>query len=109
MNIHEYQAKELLAKYGVPVPAGHAALTVDEAIQADESGVAAAAVCSRSTSTLRPRSTDADPAARGWSPRSVPAVSISTSQAAAYSSGGRVSGTSSAEALKYSRKWSSVI
>ena len=22
MNIHEYQAKELLAKYGVPVPAG---------------------------------------------------------------------------------------
>ena len=25
MNIHEYQAKELLAKYGVPVPAGYAA------------------------------------------------------------------------------------
>ena len=24
MNIHEYQAKELLAKFGVPVPAGHA-------------------------------------------------------------------------------------
>ena len=24
MNIHEYQAKELLAKYGVPVPAGYA-------------------------------------------------------------------------------------
>jgi succinyl-CoA synthetase beta subunit len=34
MNIHEYQAKELLAKYGVPVPAGHAAMTVDEAVQA---------------------------------------------------------------------------
>jgi len=32
MNIHEYQAKELLAKFGVPVPAGHAALTVDEAV-----------------------------------------------------------------------------
>src|SRR3982751_5798465 len=34
MNIHEYQAKELLAKYGVPVPAGHAAMTVDEAVEA---------------------------------------------------------------------------
>ena len=34
MNIHEYQAKELLAKYGVPVPAGHAAMTVEEAVQA---------------------------------------------------------------------------
>jgi len=34
VNIHEYQAKELLAKYGVPVPAGHAALTVDEAVAA---------------------------------------------------------------------------
>ena len=36
MNIHEYQAKELLAKYGVPVPAGYAALTVDEAVAAAE-------------------------------------------------------------------------
>ena len=34
MNIHEYQAKELLAKYGVPVPAGHAAMSVDEAVEA---------------------------------------------------------------------------
>jgi succinyl-CoA synthetase beta subunit len=34
MNIHEYQAKELLAKFGVPVPAGHAALTVAEAVEA---------------------------------------------------------------------------
>ena len=34
MNIHEYQAKELLAKYGAPVPAGFAALTVDEAVAA---------------------------------------------------------------------------
>src|SRR5512142_1066233 len=34
MNIHEYQAKELLAKYGVPVPAGYAAMTVDEAVEA---------------------------------------------------------------------------
>src|SRR3954465_952087 len=33
MNIHEYQAKELLAKYGVPVPAGHAAMSVEEAVE----------------------------------------------------------------------------
>jgi len=34
MNIHEYQAKELLAKFGVPVPAGFAALSVEEAVEA---------------------------------------------------------------------------
>jgi len=34
MNIHEYQAKELLAKYGVPVPEGYAAMSVDEAVEA---------------------------------------------------------------------------
>ncbi|HEX5537473.1 MAG TPA: ADP-forming succinate--CoA ligase subunit beta [Sphingobium sp.] len=34
MNIHEYQAKELLAKYGAPVPAGHSAFSVDEAVAA---------------------------------------------------------------------------
>jgi succinyl-CoA synthetase beta subunit len=34
MNIHEYQAKELLAKYGVAVPKGIAALSVEEAVAA---------------------------------------------------------------------------
>ena len=34
MNIHEYQAKELLATFGVPVPAGHAAMSVEEAVAA---------------------------------------------------------------------------
>ena len=34
MNIHEYQAKELLAKFGVPVPAGFAAMSVEEAVEA---------------------------------------------------------------------------
>ncbi|MES2491794.1 MAG: ADP-forming succinate--CoA ligase subunit beta [Pseudomonadota bacterium] len=34
MNIHEYQAKELLAKYGVGIPAGIATLTVEEAVAA---------------------------------------------------------------------------
>ena len=36
MNIHEYQGKELLAKHGIAVPAGFAALTVDEAVAAAE-------------------------------------------------------------------------
>ncbi|WP_133366403.1 ADP-forming succinate--CoA ligase subunit beta [Qipengyuania sediminis] len=34
MNIHEYQAKELLAKHGLPVPAGIAALSVEQAVDA---------------------------------------------------------------------------
>ena len=34
MNIHEYQAKELLAKFGVPVPSGVAAMSVEEAVAA---------------------------------------------------------------------------
>ena len=34
MNIHEYQAKELLAKFGVAVPKGIAAMTVEEAVAA---------------------------------------------------------------------------
>ena len=33
MKIHEYQAKELLASYGVPVPAGKVAVTADEAYE----------------------------------------------------------------------------
>jgi len=36
MNIHEYQGKQLLAKYGVPVPRGHVAFSVDEAVKAAE-------------------------------------------------------------------------
>ena len=34
MNIHEYQAKELLAKSGIAVPAGYPALSVEEAVAA---------------------------------------------------------------------------
>jgi succinyl-CoA synthetase beta subunit len=34
MNIHEYQAKELLKQYGVAVPEGHVAWTPDEAVAA---------------------------------------------------------------------------
>ena len=33
MNIHEYQAKDLLAKYGVAVPRGGVAYTTDEAVK----------------------------------------------------------------------------
>jgi succinyl-CoA synthetase beta subunit len=43
MKVHEYQAKELLAKYGVPVPRGRVAQTPDEAEAiARELGVAVA-------------------------------------------------------------------
>ncbi len=34
MNIHEYQAKDLLEKYGVAVPKGIPAMSVDEAVKA---------------------------------------------------------------------------
>jgi succinyl-CoA synthetase beta subunit len=34
MKIHEYQAKEILRAYGVPVPRGVAAFTVQEAVEA---------------------------------------------------------------------------
>ena len=34
MNIHEYQAKAVLREFGVVVPRGHAAFTVDEAVKA---------------------------------------------------------------------------
>jgi succinyl-CoA synthetase beta subunit len=34
MNVHEYQAKELLRPYGVPLAKGAPALTVEEAVQA---------------------------------------------------------------------------
>ena len=36
MNIHEYQAKELLRSFGVPTGHGHAAFSVDEAVEAAE-------------------------------------------------------------------------
>ena len=37
MNVHEYQAKELLAQFGVKVPTGIAALTVEDAVAAAKS------------------------------------------------------------------------
>ena len=36
MNIHEYQGKEVLRQYGVAVPKGYVAFTVDEAVAAAE-------------------------------------------------------------------------
>ncbi len=49
MKIHEYQAKQIFARYGVPIPRGHLAMTVDEAEAAatrlaQESGTAVAVV-----------------------------------------------------------------
>jgi len=37
MNFHEYQAKEIFASYGIPVPAGTVARTPDEAVVAAQS------------------------------------------------------------------------
>src|ERR1700757_1850661 len=36
MNIHEHQAKAVLAEFGVPVPRGYPAFSVDEAVAAAE-------------------------------------------------------------------------
>ena len=36
MNIHEHQAKKIFSDYNVPVPRGHVAYTVDEAVEAAE-------------------------------------------------------------------------
>ncbi len=36
MNIHEYQAKELLAKFGIGIPAGYPATSVEEAVAGAE-------------------------------------------------------------------------
>jgi succinyl-CoA synthetase beta subunit len=36
MNIHEYQAKQVLGGFGVPVPRGKAAFTVEDAVKAAE-------------------------------------------------------------------------
>ena len=55
MNIHEYQAKELLAKFGVPVPAGFAALTVEEAVAAAEEAARAALCREGADPRRRPR------------------------------------------------------
>ena len=34
MNLHEYQAKQLFAEYGLPVPEGYACDTAQEAFEA---------------------------------------------------------------------------
>src|SRR6516225_2988861 len=36
MNIHEYQAKAVLAEFGAPVPRGYPAFSIDEAVAAAE-------------------------------------------------------------------------
>ena len=53
MKIHEYQGKQIFAKYGIPVPKGIPAFTADEAEQAakkliDEAMAAAQKIASKS-------------------------------------------------------------
>ena len=52
MKIHEYQAKEILRKYNVPVPRGKVAFTVEEAVAtAQELGTDSC--CCKSTNSCR--------------------------------------------------------
>ena len=39
MKIHEYQAKDILRQFGIPVPRGIPAFTVQEAVEADRKSV----------------------------------------------------------------------
>ncbi|SSX47840.1 succinyl-CoA ligase subunit beta [Pasteurella bettyae] len=36
MNLHEYQAKQIFAQYGLPVSEGYACDTVDDAVRATQ-------------------------------------------------------------------------
>lgn len=87
MNIHEYQAKELLAKFGAPIAAGYAAFTVDEAVEAAgrlpgrsmsssrrSTPVAAARASSRNSARMR-RAASASPSAWTRSVRMRPTCS----------------------------------
>ena len=74
MKIHEYQGKEILRQFGVPVPRGIPAFTVQEAVEAAQKlggpvwvikarsmlAVAARAVVSRSAKTLDDVKANAD-------------------------------------------------
>ena len=56
MDIHEYQAKELLANFGVPVPSGGIAYTPEQAVyRATEIGGARFAVKAQITPELEAR------------------------------------------------------
>ena len=48
MNIHEYQGKEIFRQYGVSVPNGKVAFTVDEAVEAAKE-LGTDVVCCKST------------------------------------------------------------
>ena len=55
MNIHEYQPRELLAKFGVPVPAGRVDYSADNAVYvATELGVATPGKGGQTTSSGPP-------------------------------------------------------
>ena len=76
MNIHEYQAKELLKKYGVAVLAGFPAMTVDEAVAGAEKLGGPYRAASRPSTLTRPWQPPRNWAVRsGWSRRKfTPAV-----------------------------------
>lgn len=39
MNLHEYQAKQLFTRYGLPAPTGYACSSVEEAVAAAKKSV----------------------------------------------------------------------
>ena len=58
MNIHEYQAKELLSTFGVPVPAGSVAFNSTQARQAAETRQLRAAEARKPRHDQAPARTD---------------------------------------------------
>ena len=60
MNIHEYQAKELLAKFGVAIPKGIAAMSVEEAVAAaKQAGFDGIELCIAESGVLTPSTDEA--------------------------------------------------
>lgn len=41
MNLHEYQAKQLFARYGLPAPTGYACDSAEQAVEAAKKSVMA--------------------------------------------------------------------
>ena len=57
MNLHEYQAKQLIAKYGISVPKGIAIKSIDELEQSIAELESSSYVCLLYTSDAAERST----------------------------------------------------
>ena len=72
MKIHEYQGKQIFAKYGVPIPKGYPAFTVDEAEAAAKRLIDETEAARSSSSRRRSTPAVAARAAASRSPRAAP-------------------------------------